>query len=534
MIRRLEKWKKTLNSDAQKKAFDNQKDSMVKSETKHTKELVYIEEAIKRVADGQSVIHLPYYIIFGKELYSKLLKFVAQTLLDEVCILEKKWETRGLDLPTLQAVEYLLIPNFVPCKIIPDYIPKDARLFWPDTNASIPTDWLRDTDFDLKFLEGAASGNDPGANGGNVDHIHVVDTHIHTQNHAHKLNARGGLITTDTATVPGIPTPTTFAASSHVHAVKDSESNTDSTTAGTSTITAKIADPLSRKAILIKPADATQEIPDNCLLLYDDSVVPAGLFVADGNNGTDDFDDRFIAIPDVGADGGGAIGATTHTHIVGANHGHTLDHKHNDSDFGNTSATVFRAPGAFGLGTEGIIGHHKATRIQGTSPAIGTTSEAWQNEDTAPAYKKLVAIQNESGGILGLGPKMILPYVGTIASIPSKWDLCDGTNGTPDMRDKQVMCTKDGVEYGNIGGSNSHTHLGTAHNHSVAAHTHPYTFTTIGYSGTGGLSSIAKSTHNHTNSMTTWSGNVNNQTSTLQSTDGRRPWRTILFVMYNP
>lgn len=30
----------------------------------------------------------------------------------------------------------------------------------------------------------------------------------------------------------------------------------------------------------------------------------------------------------------------------------------------------------------------------------------------------------------------ILPYVGSINDIPSGWYLCDGTNGTPDLRDR--------------------------------------------------------------------------------------------------
>lgn len=33
----------------------------------------------------------------------------------------------------------------------------------------------------------------------------------------------------------------------------------------------------------------------------------------------------------------------------------------------------------------------------------------------------------------------ILPYVGSLSKIPAGWHLCDGTNGTPDMRDRFLM-----------------------------------------------------------------------------------------------
>lgn len=33
----------------------------------------------------------------------------------------------------------------------------------------------------------------------------------------------------------------------------------------------------------------------------------------------------------------------------------------------------------------------------------------------------------------------ILPYVGSLADIPDGWHLCDGTNGTPNLKDKFIM-----------------------------------------------------------------------------------------------
>lgn len=69
----------------------------------------------------------------------------------------------------------------------------------------------------------------------------------------------------------------------------------------------------------------------------------------------------------------------------------------------------------------------------------------------------------------------IIMYNGTFASIPSNWQLCDGTNGTPDLTDKFVYGTNTELELGDEGGSAdavvvAHTH--TAQN--AGDHDHDY------------------------------------------------------------
>ena len=97
MRSRIEKYKRNYNAESVGAAYEASKKRAVEKEKIATEKLVYIEEAVKQISDGQSVIHLPYYIIFGKEIYSKTLKHRDQTLIDEVCILYEKWVARGLD-----------------------------------------------------------------------------------------------------------------------------------------------------------------------------------------------------------------------------------------------------------------------------------------------------------------------------------------------------------------------------------------------------------------------------------------------------
>lgn len=67
----------------------------------------------------------------------------------------------------------------------------------------------------------------------------------------------------------------------------------------------------------------------------------------------------------------------------------------------------------------------------------------------------------------GLPAGIIVMWSGTRATIPAGWLLCDGTNGTPDLRNRFVMGTAMGQDPGATGGANTHTHTGLAHTHTV-------------------------------------------------------------------
>ncbi|MFH0912875.1 MAG: hypothetical protein V1884_01125 [Candidatus Omnitrophota bacterium] len=52
----------------------------------------------------------------------------------------------------------------------------------------------------------------------------------------------------------------------------------------------------------------------------------------------------------------------------------------------------------------------------------------------------------------------IVMWSGTLATIPTGWALCNGTNGTPDLRDKFIYGTSAAEEPGATGGATTHTH----------------------------------------------------------------------------
>lgn len=62
---------------------------------------------------------------------------------------------------------------------------------------------------------------------------------------------------------------------------------------------------------------------------------------------------------------------------------------------------------------------------------------------------------------------------GLLVDIPNGWALCDGTNGTPDLREKFVRGAANGIDPGGIGGALTHNHTGVAqndtHNHVASS-----------------------------------------------------------------
>jgi len=70
---------------------------------------------------------------------------------------------------------------------------------------------------------------------------------------------------------------------------------------------------------------------------------------------------------------------------------------------------------------------------------------------------------------LSLVPGVITAWAGAIGGVPHGWFLCDGTNGTPDLRDKFLVSDGPNFSVGDEGGSETHIHPFTSdeHQHSI-------------------------------------------------------------------
>ena len=140
---------------------------------------------------------------------------------------------------------------------------------------------------------------------------------------------------------------------------------------------------------------------------------------------------------------------------------------------------------------------------------------------------------------------MILLWSGSIASIPSGWNLCDGTNGTPDLRNRFVVAAGDTYAVGATGGADSvtldasqmpaHTHTFSGSTNTTGAHTH-----TVAAGNSSGGSNIITTGNARSNdtSYTTYSAGDHSHTfsGTTASTGGggshenRPPYYALAYI----
>jgi hypothetical protein len=148
---------------------------------------------------------------------------------------------------------------------------------------------------------------------------------------------------------------------------------------------------------------------------------------------------------------------------------------------------------------------------------------------------------------------MIMMWSGTIATIPTGWVLCNGSNGTPDLRNRFVIGAHSdsaGVAYSTVTGSNtqtggtkdainvSHTHTATS-SVSDPGHVHPPLSPATSFGGSpnnsqGLRGDVAQST----NMATTGSAVTGITVSTSLSTEGSSgtnqnlpPYYALAFIM---
>lgn len=109
-----------------------------------------------------------------------------------------------------------------------------------------------------------------------------------------------------------------------------------------------------------------------------------------------------------------------------------------------------------------------------------------------PGLDGAVGPQGPAGDAAGAIPVgLISMWFGAIETVPGGWALCDGLNGTPDLRDKFVMGAGLTYPVGSVGGAASialttdhlptHAHSGTSDGVSTY-HTHNFTAQTGGHS----------------------------------------------------
>ena len=133
----------------------------------------------------------------------------------------------------------------------------------------------------------------------------------------------------------------------------------------------------------------------------------------------------------------------------------------------------------------------------------------------------------------------IIIWSGSAAAIPTGWVLCNGSNSTPDLRDKFVIGAGSTYAVGATGGSAnaivvSHTHTATS-TVTDPGHTHSYNENTSSeYVGTG----VLRTDVWNDSSRTTGSSTTGITVATTNSTEGSSgtganlpPYYALCYIM---
>ncbi|MBZ0267945.1 T9SS type A sorting domain-containing protein [bacterium] len=134
-----------------------------------------------------------------------------------------------------------------------------------------------------------------------------------------------------------------------------------------------------------------------------------------------------------------------------------------------------------------------------------------------PPYTEL-AFLIHTGPLAAAPPGLILMWSGSMASLPADWVPCDGTNGTPDLRNRFIRGTTGAEEPGATGGS-------TTHNHTVDPPPTSSSYASNSVAQGAGASNVSGAFHVHTVDVPQFSSG---------SGSSIPPYVKLAFVMYQP
>ena len=123
-------------------------------------------------------------------------------------------------------------------------------------------------------------------------------------------------------------------------------------------------------------------------------------------------------------------------------------------------------------------------------------------------------------GIVSIPAGVIVMWSGSIASIPSGWVICNGSNGTPDLRDRFIVGAGNNYSVGDTGGADSVT-LTTD---QIPSHSHVYTRTAAPSGGQDQAGSGSGDAVNQSNQNTTSTGGG-------QAHENRPPYYALAYIM---
>ncbi len=397
---------------------------------------------------------------------------------------------------------------------------------WPDTDASIPSGWVRNVFWDARYLIGAEIGGDAGATGGVATHGHSSPSHTPLAlTHHHTFRAPSGSGGTS-GNLTGSPLVPSHPNHGHTSAASGTILTVNSGIA--ITVDTSSNDLQFTDVLWIESNGTPTGFPDGSIIWIDDDAIQTGWTRVNGNG--------YFKSPVFGTGGGGTGGSNTHTHTSpGHTHSGGGNHVHADPISSPSIEQGTLNDVGVGPSSKAARGHtHNLNTGNGTATnqPVTTIIDAASNE---PTNLTLNSIQNGLGWD-DLEPGMIAAWSGTDAGVPTDWTRETAAD------DRFIKSANADGEVGNTGGAVSHSHTASSclpihnlHSHSVGD---SGPSTTISVSSGGG-SSWASGNHSHTSWDTqlkpvNLSATVTIDTSTPDETATFPPWVRAIFIKYTP
>ncbi len=401
-------------------------------------------------------------------------------------------------------------------------------VFWDSTDASIPSGWTRVTSLDARYVKGAAAATNPDVTGGAANHTHISPSHSHTlASHYHSgITGSGG--SSSTTNYQNGRQPDDL----HHHNYSSGAITGTGPDAGTATWNNTASDPSYFEVVFIESDGTPVGIPDGAMCFFNSGTPPTGWIQHVGSK------DRFLKGATGGGNGGSTSSTSAHVHTgIAHGHGGTIgNHQHGTANSGGSRQSrpwANNSSGSFGRPTTDHA-HSTSYDNSGSTAVDSATSGDTASTTYEPSFHTLLAIENDTGAD-ETPVNIIASYLGTLTSIPDNWFLCDGTNGTPDLRDKFIKCANVGGDVGTTGGSDGHDHGDPAGHSHGAGHTHAATHATSTGSPTGssGFGDPLMLDHSHLGSTTNSAGSTTSDVSTIDSnSDTQPPFRTVAYIQF--
>lgn len=204
-------------------------------------------------------------------------------------------------------------------------------------------------------------------------------------------------------------------------------------------------------------------------------------------------------------------GSNTHTHSDGG-HTHTIVAHSHSCTYGTVSDYSRANNGSWVVSAH----KHSSSSIGNTSGGgLASTTVTWSSVNQEPPYHEVIFIKPDNVDGADLDSGIIAHFNGS--SVPSGWYYCNGSNSTPDLRNKYLKGAAASSDAGGTGGGTSHSHTIT-HTHTESSHTHSGTTGAVsdsfGGREDGGVDNCGSVSHTHTVSLAAGSGSVSNYTKT--------------------